>query len=498
VSLAFLSDMAGSFQYMTTGYVYIADQAGLVIGYEQQPDDVGQLDLSKTESSRTLDQRLVDAFQSAISQDRQVSTDYKTSRGVESKAVLTPVHLEGRNWLTVACAPVSEIEAAASSLLHLMILLSVLVVILAIAVVIWFARRISGPIQLIRDECITLNDGDLRQDEVSVEASDEIGELSRGFNQMRQTLRELLKNIQSQSEQVAASSEELTAAAHQSAEASNQVAGSITEIAGGAADQSKAAEGANNVAAGIADHAAGISEETASLAEVTRQAVDHVNEGRQAITDVVTHMDKIDAGTKTIQTAIDELAKGSEQISNIVELIGNIAKQTNLLALNAAVEAARAGEHGRGFAVVAEEVRKLAEESDSSSKRIADLLSKNQLNMDKAIDASREGNDRVAQGMDSVKTADAVFASILTSIQKMANDIERASKEIYKMSESSQSMRQSMASIKDISTRNSDESQTVSAATEEQSASMEEIASASRSLAQLATALQGEVDKFKV
>lgn len=498
ISLAEISDLVGEFKYMKTGYVYVVDEGGITIGYKQLPEAVGKLDLTKSNEEQPLDQRLLDGFRQALDTNNVVSTYYKTRKGKESKAVFAPIQLTGRRWVAIAAAPQSEIEEASSHVLKAMVGVSIVTIIIAVIIIVIVANNLTRPIMALLDDCNVINSGDLRKDKVAVESSDEIGQLAVGFNNMWQTMRALLMSIREKAEHVASASEELTAAAHQSAEAANQVAGSITQIADGVTEQSHEADKANNVALGIAEKSTDIADKAKGMAGISESAVSKVSDGRSSISEVVSHMGTISDTAKTIETSINQLAKGSSEIQSIVDLISNIAGQTNLLALNAAIEAARAGEAGRGFAVVAEEDRKLAEESNQSTKKIADLVARNQVDMDKAVTAAHDGMESVENGMVAVKKADEVFDAISGSIDSLTNGVHSVADNIKEMADASDTMRSSMDSIKTVSTHNSDEAQTVSAATEEQSASMQEIASASRSLANLATDLQGAVEKFKL
>ena len=95
--------------------------------------------------------------------------------------------------------------------------------------------------------------------------------------------------------------------------------------------------------------------------------------------------------SEQIGGAIGDLSAKSERIGGIVDTITGIAEQTNLLALNAAIEAARAGEQGRGFAVVAEEVRKLAEESQTAAAQISALIGEMQTETHRVVEVVSDG-----------------------------------------------------------------------------------------------------------
>jgi twitching motility protein PilJ len=181
---------------------------------------------------------------------------------------------------------------------------------------------------------------------------------------------------------------------------------------------------------------------------------------------------------------IKRLGESSQQISEIVDLIGDITEQTNVLALNASIQAASAGEAGRGFTVVAEEVQRLAERSGEATKQIAALVRTIQTDTQDAVSAMERSTQGVVQG---AKLADAAGVAI-TDISKVSQELAEIILDIARttrgQADQAQTVAQAIKQILSITER-------TTAGTRETSQSTEELAA-------LATELKKSVSRFKV
>ncbi len=164
----------------------------------------------------------------------------------------------------------------------------------------------------------------------------------------------------------------------------------------------------------------------------TQDAFTSVHRGEEIVQQTKRKIEALSSGLSESSITISQLAKDSESIGSVVDVINSIAEQTNLLALNAAIEAARAGELGRGFAVVADEVRSLAAKTQSSTGEISKMISDLQHTASEAVIAMENNKTDAESSVTEANNATeslAIIRSNMDQINDMSIQIATAAEE---------------------------------------------------------------------
>lgn len=328
--------------------------------------------------------------------------------------------------------------------------------------------QIQLAVQRLKEEVAIIASGDLTQE---AEVTDDLtGGIAESINHMIDQLRTIIGNIHEAATQVTTSATEIRT--------------TTDEVRHGAEQQSSQIVETSSSIEEMAVSIQQVSQHTEQSATVANKARENAVQGTQAVRNTIQGMERIRDQVQENAKRIKRLGETSQEVGEIVQLIGDIADRTSILALNASIQAAMAGDAGKGFAVVAEEVERLAERANQSTKQIESLIKAIQGETSEAIAAMEECTKEVVTG-----------SKLATEAGQALDEIDSVSKVLAELMRSmAQATRQQAEGAEEVTKAMSE----ISLVTKRTTSETKHAAESVSNLAELADALQQSVAAFRL
>ncbi len=403
----------------------------------------------------------------------------------------------GTDWILVSYIPVNVIYRDVNNIRTAMIVTGMISVLL-LALLIWrVVHVVVRPVKELTTAITAMTEGDFTVD-IKVHSHDEIGVMARCMEHYAATMRSLIASIHGVSSKLHKQADSSNDVSSQMYEASRMQSNSMQELNETVEQLSISV---NEIAENATTLAMVVSDTRENSVQVNGKMQETVNVSQQGKADMqnVSHaMRDINDSVLKLQEAIGKVGQASEEITNITNVIGNIADETNLLSLNASIEAARAGDAGRGFAVVATQIGQLAQTSADSVRNIEKLISEINALVKDAVSQADESAD-------SLNSSSKLVNSALDTFDEIFNNIDAVSGLVHQMTDQVEQVDGVASNVAAISQEQAASSQEILASSDtmvEQArhitVNSESVANGAKELTDSAMELAHQIEIFKI
>lgn len=344
-------------------------------------------------------------------------------------------------------------------------------------------QSVSNPIREAVARFKMFAAGDLTQ-RLTVRSKDEVGQLGIATNGLIDTLRGMIRDMDTSATTLGQSSTVLSQTANELTGGAEHVTTQSSSVASAAEEMSvnmtNMAASSEQMKMNVATVASAVEEMTASIQEIASSA----DQAASVAGDAAQLVD-------VSNTNVGQLGDAANEIGNVIETIQDIAEQTNLLALNATIEAARAGDAGKGFAVVATEVKELAKQTAVATEDIRERIEGIQSSTGKAVDSIAEIS-KVIQHVNEVST------TIASAVEEQSITTREIAQNITQTSDAAQTVSIGVAESASAAHEITENIANVDRAARETVQGASQTQAAGDELSSLSEELQSLVGKFKI
>ena len=374
---------------------------------------------------------------------------------------------------------------------------TIIVSIIGVIVSLIISIRITNNINKLSKVFSKASSGDLTVTS-DIKSDDELGILSKDFNNMISNISALIKSVRESSEIIQKTCTGIAAVSEETTASVSEVAKAMEEIANGTSKQANLAIHGTNKMTILSDNIEVISTSIEDAKDISISTKRLSRAGIDTIDDLTEKSTSTKNASNNINNLVLNIHDSMKKITDISEKIAGITEQTNLLALNASIEAARAGESGKGFSVVADEIRGLAEKSKDSTQEIKRIISVIQKQSIEAVDSIEVNKNVLKSQEEAITLTKNIFNKIIFGGDDLFEKINIISTSKNSVNQSKDEVESSTNEISHVSQDIASGAQQVSAEAEQVKATMEQLSNHAEELTFLSQNLREGIFKFNL